>query len=162
MPPTTSSCSGKVRPAASARSASTTGASRTTPTPTSPTSRVSESRPTGCARCYAPTPRTTPSSGDLDFLLTLGQLFALVVYGQLILEQAELTSLDRYLLDEIFAILIQDFSAVATDLYGKTATTEEQAAWALSHLRRPVPDATRTAMVWDQVLALCGAYEMQP
>jgi hypothetical protein len=99
---------------------------------------------------------------DLDFILALGQLFALVVYGQLILEQAELIGLDRYLLDEMFAILIQDFSAFATELYGKAATTEEQAAWALAQLRRPVSDATRSAMVWDQVVAICGAYEMQP
>ncbi|MEV1142791.1 acyl-CoA dehydrogenase family protein [Micromonospora sp. NPDC049799] len=99
---------------------------------------------------------------DLDFLLTLGQLFALVVYGQLILEQAELTALDRHLLDEIFAVLVGDFSAFATDLYGKAATTEAQAAWAVAHLRRPIPDASRTAAVWAQVEALSGAYEMQP
>jgi acyl-CoA dehydrogenase len=99
---------------------------------------------------------------DLDFLLTIGQLFALIVYGQLILEQAELTALDRDLLDEIFAVLVGDFSAFATELHGKAATTEEQAAWALAHLRRSVRDASRTAAVWAQVEALCGAYEMQP
>jgi acyl-CoA dehydrogenase len=99
---------------------------------------------------------------DLDFLLSLGQLFALVVYGQLILEQADLTGLDRQLLDEIFAILIQDFSAHTTELHGKSATTEDQAAWALAHLRRPVTDETRTADVWQQVLALSGRYEMRP
>ncbi|MEV4639556.1 acyl-CoA dehydrogenase family protein [Actinoplanes sp. NPDC049548] len=99
---------------------------------------------------------------DLDFLLSLGQLFALVVYGHLILEQAELTGLDRQLLDEIFAVLVQDFSAYATELHGKAATTKEQAAWALAHVRRPVIDPDRTAAVWEQVVALCGAYEMQP
>lgn len=99
---------------------------------------------------------------DLDFLLSLGQLFALVVYGHLILEQAELTGLDRQLLDEIFAVLIQDFSGYATELHGKTATTEDQAAWALAHVRRPVADANRTAAVWDQVVALSGTYEMRP
>ncbi|WP_433729648.1 acyl-CoA dehydrogenase family protein [Actinoplanes sp. CA-051413] len=100
--------------------------------------------------------------GDLDFLLALGQLFALVVYGQLILEQADLTGLDSGLLDEMFAILVQDFSAYATELGGKAATTEEQAAWALAHIRRPVWDAARTAAVWQDVVALCDAYEMRP
>jgi acyl-CoA dehydrogenase len=114
-----------------------------------------------CALLRAHAPDETQQR-DLDFLLALGQLFALVVYGQLILEQAELTSLDRLLLDEIFAILIQDFSAVATELHGKAATTEEQAAWALAQIRRPGWAATRDAAVWDQVVALCGAYEMQP
>ncbi|GAA3342240.1 acyl-CoA dehydrogenase [Amorphoplanes nipponensis] len=99
---------------------------------------------------------------DLDFLLALGQLFALVVYGQLILEQAAPTGLGPDVLDEIFAVLIQDFSGYATELSGKAATTEEQAGWALAHLRRPVHDAGRTARVWEQVVALCGAYEMHP
>ncbi len=114
-----------------------------------------------CALLRAHPPDETQQR-DLDFLLSLGQLFALAVYGQLILEQAELSGLDRSVLDEIFAILIQDFSAFATELHGKAATTDEQAAWALASIRRPVSDATRTATVWDQVVALCGAYEMQP
>jgi hypothetical protein len=99
---------------------------------------------------------------DLDFLLALGQLFALVVYGQLILEQAELTGLDRDVLDEIFDILVRDFSGYATELHGKAATTEAQADWALAHVRRPVQDPARAARVWAQVEALCGAYEMRP
>jgi acyl-CoA dehydrogenase len=114
-----------------------------------------------CALLLAHAPDEA-QQGDLDFLLALGQLFVLVVYGQLILEQADLTGLDRHLLDEIFAILVQDFSAHATELHGKAAATAEQAEWALAHVRRPVPDAGRTAAVWDQVVALCGAYEMRP
>jgi hypothetical protein len=110
-------------------------------------------------RAHAP---DEAQQGDLDFLLTLGQLFALVVYGQLIAEQAELTGLDPGLLDEIFAILVQDFSASATALGGKAAATDEQAAWALAHIRRPVWDAARTATVWERVAGLCGAYEMRP
>ncbi|GIF04239.1 acyl-CoA dehydrogenase family protein [Actinoplanes siamensis] len=99
---------------------------------------------------------------DLDFLLSVGQLFALVVYGHLILEQAELTGLDAHLLDEIFAILVRDFAQHATDLHGKTATTEEQAAWARARILRPVADEVRAAAVWERVLALVGAYEMRP
>ncbi|MEZ0022114.1 acyl-CoA dehydrogenase [Kitasatospora sp. MAP12-9] len=99
---------------------------------------------------------------DLDFLLEIGQLFALVVYGQLILEQAELIGLDGDLLDGIFDVLVRDFSAHATELHGKASATEEQAAWALAHVRRPVADASRAERLWEQVAALSGAYEMQP
>ncbi|MEW2379430.1 acyl-CoA dehydrogenase family protein [Micromonospora sp. NPDC047812] len=99
---------------------------------------------------------------DLDFLLALGQLFALIVYGHLILEQAELTGLDRDVLDEIFDVLVRDFSAYATELHGRTATTGEQAAWALAHVRRPVADPGRTTRMWARVAALSGAYEMRP
>ncbi|GAA2135448.1 acyl-CoA dehydrogenase [Kitasatospora kazusensis] len=99
---------------------------------------------------------------DLDFLLEIGQLFALVVYGQLVLEQAELTGVDADLLDGVFDVLVRDFSAHATELHGKSSTTDEQAAWALAHVRRPVADAERAARVWAQVEGLSGAYEMQP
>jgi acyl-CoA dehydrogenase len=105
---------------------------------------------------------TAEQQRDLDFLLSVGHLFALIVYGQLILEQAALTGLDEPLLDEIFAILVRDFSAYVTELHGKTATTPEQAEWALGSIRRPVADDTRDDAVWQQVLALAGAYEMRP
>ena len=98
---------------------------------------------------------------DLDFLLSLGQLFALVVYGHLVLEQAELTGLDGDLLDEVFDVLVRDFSTHATEMHGKSGATEAQAAWALAHVRRPVADTGRAARVWARVEELAGAYEMQ-
>ena len=99
---------------------------------------------------------------DLDFSLALGHLFALVVYGQLVLEQAELTSLDQDLLEEIFDVLVRDFSGCATSLHGKAAATDAQAAWALAAIRRPAADPQRFARVWSQVEALSDAYEMHP
>ncbi|MFD4239185.1 acyl-CoA dehydrogenase family protein [Streptomyces sp. NPDC058542] len=99
-------------------------------------------------------------SRDLDLLLAVGQLFALVVHGQLILEQARLTGLDEELLDELFAVLVRDFSAHAVELHGKDSATEDQQSWALGAVRRPVVDAARSARIWERVEALSGAYEM--
>ncbi|MFH9199470.1 acyl-CoA dehydrogenase family protein [Streptomyces anulatus] len=99
-------------------------------------------------------------SRDLDLLLAVGQLFALVVHGQLILEQARLTGLDEELLDELFAVLVRDFSAHAVELHGKDSATEEQQSWALGAVRRPVVDAARSTRIWERVEALSGAYEM--
>ncbi|MFD8664056.1 acyl-CoA dehydrogenase family protein [Streptomyces microflavus] len=101
-------------------------------------------------------------SRDLDLLLAVGQLFALVVHGQLILEQARLTGLDPELLDELFAVLVRDFSAHAVELHGKDSATEAQQEWALGAVRRPVVDAERSARVWERVEELSGAYEMAP
>ncbi|MFI7516527.1 acyl-CoA dehydrogenase family protein [Micromonospora echinofusca] len=114
-----------------------------------------------CALLAAHAP-SEEQQADLDFLLALGQLFALIVYGHLILEQAELTGLDRDVLDEIFDVLVRDFSAYAIELHGRAATTGEQAAWALAHVRRPVADPQRTARMWARVAGLSGAYEMRP
>lgn len=100
--------------------------------------------------------------GDLDFVLVIGHLFTLVVYGQLILEQAELTGLDRDLVDQIFDIQIRDFSAYAIALHGKPSSTPAQQEWALGAVRKPVADSARFDRVWAQVRGYDGAYEMRP
>ena len=99
---------------------------------------------------------------DLDFLLNLGHLFTLVVYGQLVLEQAELTGVDRDVLDQVFDVLVRDFSGYAVALHGKASSTDAQQAWALGQVRKPVVDEARFGRVWEQVKALSGAYETRP
>ena len=99
---------------------------------------------------------------DLDYLLTLGELFTLVPYGQLILEQAELTRLADDTLDQIFDVLVRDFSGYSVELHGKTSATAEQQDWALRAVRKPAADAERFASVVAKVRALSGAYAMNP
>jgi acyl-CoA dehydrogenase len=99
---------------------------------------------------------------DLDFLLALGDLFTLVVYGGLVLEQVQIDGLGADLVDQIFDVLVRDFTAAAIELHGKSSSTEAQQQWALSQARKPVADDHRSARVWDSVRALAGAYEMAP
>ena len=99
---------------------------------------------------------------DLDFVLVVGHLFTLVVYGQLILEQAELTGLDRDVVDQIFDIQVRDFSGYAVALHGKPSSTPAQQEWALSAVRKPAADSARFDRVWEQVRGYDGAYEMRP
>ena len=110
---------------------------------------------------------------DLDLLLTLGELFTLVVYGQLILEQVLLTGPDNDLtdptdltdltdlVDQIFDVLVRDFSAYAVDLHGKASSTKAQQLWALEHVRKPASGTGRYDRVWQQVRDLAGTYEMR-
>ena len=99
---------------------------------------------------------------DLDLLLVLGELFTMVVYGQLILEQAALTGLDRRVIDQVFDLFVRDFSAYAVELHGKASASKAQQMWALDHVRAPARDAARYAHVWQQVRDHAGAYEMRP
>jgi acyl-CoA dehydrogenase len=99
---------------------------------------------------------------DLDFRLVLGRLFTLIVYAQLILEQAALSGLDADVLDTIFEVLVRDFSALTVELHGKSSSTEAQQQWALAAIRKPVIDDSRFERVWNQVTALSGAYTMTP
>ncbi|MCL2534734.1 MAG: acyl-CoA/acyl-ACP dehydrogenase [Nocardiaceae bacterium] len=99
---------------------------------------------------------------DLDFLLTVGHLFELVVYGQLILEQADIVGLDRDLVEQIFDVQIRDFSRYVVALHGKPSSTDAQQRWALDAIRKPVVDSARATRVWEQVAAYDGVYEMHP
>ncbi|MGW5573852.1 acyl-CoA dehydrogenase family protein [Nocardia thailandica] len=99
---------------------------------------------------------------DLDFMLTLGHLFSLVVYGQLILEQARIIGLDPDVRDAIFDFQIRDFNAQATALLGKSSSTRAQRDWAVSVLRTPASDPARFDRVWAQVQSHNGAYAMRP
>ena len=98
---------------------------------------------------------------DLDFMLTLGELFTLVVYGQLILEQAALSELPADTIDQIFDVLVRDYSAYAVTLHGSASSTDAQQAWALAHVRKPVVDGDRFASVWEKARGLAGTYAMR-
>ncbi|MCB0857478.1 MAG: acyl-CoA dehydrogenase [Solirubrobacterales bacterium] len=97
---------------------------------------------------------------DLDFLLTLGELFTLIPYGQLICEQAQAVGLPEDTLDQIFDVMIRDFSAYAAELHGKTSSTEAQQEWARGAITKPVADPDRFESVWAKTRALAGGYEM--
>jgi acyl-CoA dehydrogenase len=99
---------------------------------------------------------------DLDYLLTLGELFTLIPYGQLICEQAKFVGLPADTLDQIFDVLVRDFSAYAVQLHGKTSATAAQADWARAAITRPVGDGERFDSVFGKVRGLAGQYEMRP
>ncbi|GAB2996517.1 acyl-CoA dehydrogenase [Mycobacterium bourgelatii] len=100
---------------------------------------------------------------DIDFAFGVGQIFALVPYGQLILEEAAISGVDEALIDEIFGVLVRDFNSYAIELNDKAATTDEQGRFALRMIRRPAHDPARYDKIWQEhVLPLNGAYEMAP
>jgi acyl-CoA dehydrogenase len=107
-------------------------------------------------------PPSADQQRELGFLLTLGELFTLVPYGQLILEQAALVNLPVDVIDAIFDVLVRDFSAYAVTLHGHASSTDAQQAWAIDHIRKPAGDTERFERVWDEVQRHAGAYEMQP
>jgi hypothetical protein len=110
-------------------------------------------------------PPTEAQAKDVDFLLAVGELFTLVVYAHLVLEGAALAAasgVDGDQVDQIFDVLVRDFSRHALDLHGKPTATPEQAALALGLLRRPAFDAGRAGRCWASVHALKDAYEMSP
>jgi acyl-CoA dehydrogenase len=105
---------------------------------------------------------TEDQTRDIDFLLALGEIFTLVVYGQLFLESVEISGLDHGLVDHVFDVLVRDWSRFAAVLHGKPTTSKEQAEHCISMIRRPVVDRDRFARVWQTVLGHQDAYRMNP
>jgi acyl-CoA dehydrogenase len=110
--------------------------------------------------------RATPDESqvkDTDFLLTLGEAFTQIVYGQLILENARIYGVDEYAIDQIFEFMVRDLSRHALALYGKAASTPQQMVYCLKMIRKPESGLDRFAKIYaEQVYPLKDAYEMNP
>jgi len=106
---------------------------------------------------------TEAQQKDLDFVLTLGELFTLVVYGQLVLENARLLAVRADVVDQIFDVMVRDFSRFAVELHGRAGTTAAQAEDCLKMVRKPAEGGGREARIWtDEILPLAELYEMNP
>ncbi len=106
-------------------------------------------------------PPTEAQSRDTDWLLAVGEIFTLIVYAQLVLENAEIYETDMDLVDQIFDVAVRDLSRFAVDLFGKPGTTPEQAKHCLEMIRKPAEGEERFRRVWEgHVYALRDAYEM--
>ncbi|MFZ2631691.1 MAG: acyl-CoA dehydrogenase [Desulfosalsimonadaceae bacterium] len=106
----------------------------------------------------------TPSAEqakNVDFLLSLGELFTLVVYGQLLLEKYKMENLDRDLMEQIFDFMVRDFSKFALQIYSKPDSTAKQMELCMKMIQKPFVDNDRFLRFWnDQVFSLKDTYEM--
>lgn len=106
-------------------------------------------------------PPTAEQQTDIDFLLTAGEMFTLVVYGQLVLENAKIYGLETEVIDQIFDFMVRDFSKFALQLHSKPSSTPAQMAQCLKMLKKPVVDTVRYNTVWEsKVLAMKDQYSM--
>ena len=107
------------------------------------------------------TPPTKEQSKDIDFLLSLGELFTMVAYGQLIIEKANMVNLDPDLLNQIFDIMIRDFSKYGLQIYSKPSSSPEQMEMCLEMIKKPVVDMERFQRVLSEyVYKEIDSYEM--
>jgi acyl-CoA dehydrogenase len=101
---------------------------------------------------------------DLDpvFSLPLGEMFSIVVYGQLILEQARIESQDPDVVNQIFDFMVRDFARFALQIYGLPNTREAQREFCRDILLiRPAGDEAQAQRVWEKfVYPLNGEYAM--
>ncbi len=124
-------------------------------------------------------PPSKEQSEDLDFLLTLGQLFTQVVYAQLVAEAAglalsddpegtragsvsDLSDLTEAHVDRMFAVFVQDVAEFAVALHGQPSATPAQQQGALALIQRPTIDPAAEDAFVAEVLSYDGAWTMNP
>ncbi|WP_061248156.1 acyl-CoA dehydrogenase family protein [Leptospira alstonii] len=108
------------------------------------------------------TPPDSKQSKDLDFMLILGELFTLVAYGQLLIENASIEKVENDLLSQIFDFMVRDFSKYALQLYSKRSSTKEQMEKCLAMIFKPSEDEELFNRVCAKVYSYKDAYEMAP
>ena len=100
---------------------------------------------------------------DIDFLLAVGEIFTLIVYAQLVLENSKIDQLDADVVDGIFDVFVRDFSRFAVNLYGKATSTQEQSRYCLEMIQKPKSNDSRDEKIWKETISpLQDAYTMNP
>jgi acyl-CoA dehydrogenase len=99
---------------------------------------------------------------DPSFSLPLGEMFSVVVYGQLILEQAELSRIDPDIINQIFDFMVRDFARFALQIYGMHNTRDDQRAYcSMIMMLKAQGDGDQYDRIWEKYLfPLNGEYAM--
>jgi len=108
--------------------------------------------------------KATPTEAqrkNLDYMLALGEMTTLIVYAQLILENAKLRKIEDDLTDTIFYFLVKDFSKFALAQISNYVSSEEQEKYLQDMIKKPDINPERDKKIWEQeLLPLVGAYTM--
>jgi len=110
--------------------------------------------------------KATPSkeqSKSVDYMLAFGEMFILVVYAQLILENLKHYEIAEPVVDYIFNFLVRDFAQFALYQISNFANSDEQMKYLQQMIKTPAIDPALVQKIWDdEVKGLIGAYTMNP
>jgi acyl-CoA dehydrogenase len=96
---------------------------------------------------------------DVNYMLHLGELFTMVVYAQLVLENAKLYSINDDLINQIFSFMVRDYAHYALSHLTRFVNTAKQEEYLQAMLKKPIIDLEQNERVWlEQVLPLHEAY----
>ena len=71
-------------------------------------------------------PPSPKQAKNMDFMLGAGELFTLIAYAQLILENAKIYNLSEDLIDTIFNFMVRDYSEYALQMVLNQDLSEDQ------------------------------------
>ncbi|MCP3926548.1 MAG: acyl-CoA dehydrogenase [Desulfobacterales bacterium] len=100
---------------------------------------------------------------NFDFLYSLGEIFCMVPYAQLVVESAKMEGIDDDVLDSIFDVFVRDMSKYALDLAMKPSSTEKQQEICKNMCMKPVVDLEKyDRVINDHIYSLVDSYVMNP
>lgn len=103
---------------------------------------------------------TQEQQKNIDYMLALGEMFTLIVYAQLILENSKIHAISPALLDEIFNFLVRDFAQFALTQLSNYDNSEQQESFLKSMMKRPILNPTTVQSLWEnEVKPLQGTYQ---
>ena len=105
-------------------------------------------------------PPTKEQAGNIDYMLGAGELFTLVVYAQLILENAKIYKTDKDVVEQIFSILVKDYSNYALQMILSHDNSDEQEKFFNTMIKKPVNDIDGFERVWQKVYGHRDTYTM--
>jgi acyl-CoA dehydrogenase len=105
-------------------------------------------------------PPSKEQARNIDYMLAAGELFTLIVYGQLILENAKLYSTNKDVLEQIFTFMVQDFSTQALRMILDQENSAAQEEIFTKMIKKPVKDAEGFKRVWQMVYGHKDQYVM--
>ncbi len=105
-------------------------------------------------------PPSKEQAQNVDYMLAAGELFTLIVYAQLILENAKIYGTDADVLEQIFIFLVQDFSAQALQMILGQENSPTQEEIFNKMIKKPVKDGEGSHRVWQTVYGLKDQYLM--
>lgn len=106
-------------------------------------------------------PPSPDQAANVDYMLAAGELFTLIAYAQLILENARLLDEDPDVVNQVFDFLARDYSNGALRMVLNYQNSPEQEAIYRAMLMKPAPDPDGFERVWQRfVLPLKDEYQM--
>jgi acyl-CoA dehydrogenase len=99
---------------------------------------------------------------DPSWSLPVGEMFSIVVYGQLILEQVGINGIDSDILNQMFDFMVRDFAQFAMQIYGNHSSKDAQRNYCVKiMLIKAVPNSEQYNSVWERYISvLNGEYAM--
>ncbi len=107
-------------------------------------------------------PMTKEQEANADFMLNVAEIFATVVYGQLVFEKAKIEGIENMVIDQLFSYLVRDINVCVmrqlNEYAGHFEPGQKEGLFAV--IRDPRIDFGREeAVLQDHVLVLDGVYK---